>query len=360
MAHIKAQSYPRVCHTFFIMAVEATSSPDPIQSFEPLSISPWKYQKQTPVEFDSSKHHHIERPAWKKQLEDLGYNNDTGISEIGVTAPFQMFSDEAIRLMRRDILSKPVQENCIFASPRSPYMIRGYAPRYSKFIYDAWMHPKTLEAISRAANLDLVPVFDYEIGHVNIQLGDKGLNGISDLSEFPEPPLPPVEKSAEEEKCEKPVFKWHYDDEPFVAVLMLSDMDTAKGGETAVRCGDGSVQVVPGPNLGKIVVMQGSALFHVALRAHNSRERITMVTSFRPRNPMIKDMTRMTLTHESSDMAIMGKQWLQYRLETLAKRCALMSDKFSKTFSEEEVKNFCSDEIQWLEATYYEVFRNSL
>lgn len=342
------------------MAVEVATRPDIIPPFEPESSSRWKYQKQTSVEFDPSKHHFIEAPSWRKKLSDLGYNNDAGISDVGVTAPFHLFSDEAIRLMRRDILSEPVQENCIFASPRSPYMIRGYAPRYSKFIYDAWMHPKTIETVSRAANIDLVPVFDYEIGHVNIQLSDKGIGGVSDLSEIPAPPLPPTENDIEQEKDENPVFKWHYDDEPFVAVLMLSDMSTAKGGETAVKCADGSIEVVPGPNLGKVVIMQGSALYHVALRAHNSRERITMVTSFRPRDPMIRDMTRMTLTHESSDMTIMGRQWLQYRLETLAKRSNVMSEKFSGHFTEEEVKAFCLSQIHWLESTYYEVFRKPL
>ena len=44
------------------------------------------------------------------------------------------------------------------------------APEASRFVYDFWMSPEVLAAVSQAAGEDLVPVFDYELGHTNIQV----------------------------------------------------------------------------------------------------------------------------------------------------------------------------------------------
>ena len=40
--------------------------------------------------------------------------------------------------------------------------------RHAPFVYEAWRDPKTLEILSEVAGVDLVPVMDYEIGHVNL------------------------------------------------------------------------------------------------------------------------------------------------------------------------------------------------
>lgn len=48
--------------------------------------------------------------------------------------------------------------------------LRGMAPEASRFLYDLWTSPAVLAAVSDAAGEDLVPVFDYEIGHTNIQV----------------------------------------------------------------------------------------------------------------------------------------------------------------------------------------------
>jgi hypothetical protein len=37
-------------------------------------------------------------------------------------------------------------------------------------VYDAWKHPQTLALVSQIAGVDLVPVMDYEIGHINISV----------------------------------------------------------------------------------------------------------------------------------------------------------------------------------------------
>ena len=44
------------------------------------------------------------------------------------------------------------------------------APHAARFVHDFWTSPAVLAAVSEAAGEDLVPVFDYELGHTNIQV----------------------------------------------------------------------------------------------------------------------------------------------------------------------------------------------
>lgn len=77
--------------------------------------------------------------------------------------------------MRADILSPPVikgySSHSGLAGPHC--QLRGMAPKAAKFVYDFWTHPETLAAVSAAAGEDLVPVFNYELGHVNVGLSSQ-------------------------------------------------------------------------------------------------------------------------------------------------------------------------------------------
>src|ERR1700731_1987420 len=42
--------------------------------------------------------------------------------------------------------------------------------RHAKFVAEGWKSQQILEIISRIAGIDLVPVIDYEIGHINISI----------------------------------------------------------------------------------------------------------------------------------------------------------------------------------------------
>ncbi len=99
--------------------------------------------------------------------------------------------------------------------------------RYGKFIFEAWKHPQTLDIISKIAGVCLVPVMDYEIGHVNMSV--------------------PGDKQRYEEN-EEAIVGWHRDSYPFVCVLMMSDTTGMIGGETALRTGTGEIKKVRGPS----------------------------------------------------------------------------------------------------------------
>lgn len=71
---------------------------------------------------------------------------------------------------------------------------------------------------------------------------------------------------------------------------------------------------------GCAVVMQGRYITHQALRALGAQERITMVTSFRPRSPFLPDDSVLTTTRGISDLSQLYYEFSRYRLEMLEER----------------------------------------
>lgn len=189
----------------------------------------------------------FEEPKHIHTMEELGFSAGKGVSPVAVSDPFPLFSEEAINIMRSEVLDPEVLEKYSYTSDIAPRQIRGYAPkyvyshqliwqqwlrneRYGKFIFEAWKHPATLAIISKIAGVDLVPVMDYEIGHVNLSmLGDKEDHKVSDGGGA--------------------IVGWHRDSYPFVCVLMMSDTTGMVGGETAIRTGTGEIRKVRGPSM---------------------------------------------------------------------------------------------------------------
>lgn len=67
-------------------------------------------------------------------------------------------------------------------------------------------------------------------------------------------------------------------------------------------------------------MLQGRYIEHQALRALGQTERITMVTSFRPRNSSLPDDTVLTTVRPISDLSELYFQFSEYRLEILEER----------------------------------------
>lgn len=66
--------------------------------------------------------------------------------------------------------------------------------------------------------------------------------------------------------------------------------------------------------------MQGRYIPHAALAAHGGRERIAMVTSFRPRDPHAKDDSFLGGVRRISHVPTVYQQYAEYRLENLEER----------------------------------------
>lgn len=198
--------------------------------------------------------------------------------------------------------------------------------------------------MSEVAGVDLVPVIDYEIGHVNISVCEEG------------------EKDNKDNMgCKKAVVGWHRDSYPFVCVLMLSDARGMVGGETGVRTGTGEVLKVRGPDMGSAVVLQGRYVEHVALPGYGCLERITMVTSFRPKDPELVDDSQLLTVRPVSDLDEIYYQWTEYRLELMEERCRRLvrmirkRKKVGRKFDVVGLKDNLEEMVRYMEKTSEEL-----
>ncbi|EXK79447.1 hypothetical protein FOQG_15965 [Fusarium oxysporum f. sp. raphani 54005] len=239
-------------------------------------------------DFDPAIHLAFQPPTRRHTFQDLGLPQPENAPDLCVTEPFQLFSEEGVRMLRREMLSKPILDKYLRSWDRAPAYIAGHE-KTARFTLQAWQHPATQAAIDRAAGFGLRLLRrEADLGLVNIQLGPEGLPGVYKLTETPSAPLSPQEmqKSSYDDI---PIDAWHKDQVPVVCVVMLSDTSSMQGGETAIRTGDGSIVKVKSPTVGGAVIMQGGCTEHAALRATNVPERLSMVSSYAFADPNLDD-----------------------------------------------------------------------
>jgi hypothetical protein len=272
------------------------------------------------ADFDPAKHSAFKNPPEILTIEDIGFSNNVGISPVAVTQPSQLFTPEAIRIMRAEIANPEVVKNHTFSSNIAANQLRGYARDHAPFTYAAWNHPETMAIVSKPAAIDLVPWGDYEIAHVNLstkteEQAKAELNFVRQHKR-----VHPDEGIHMGPKEDDAIVSWHTDAYPFVCVLMLSDCTGMIGGETALRTANGDVIKARGPTEGNAVILRGRYITHQALRALGARERITAVTSWRPRSPFIKDDIELRTVRPVSDLNELYYDFAEYRLEILKQR----------------------------------------
>ncbi|RBQ78839.1 hypothetical protein FVER14953_13526 [Fusarium verticillioides] len=256
----------------------ATISPPSLTALDDLGLP----------DFDPAIHLAFQPPTRRHTFQDLGLPQPENAPDLCVTEPFQLFSEEGVRMLRREMLSKPILDKYLRSWDRAPAYIAGHE-KTAKFTLQAWQHPATQAAIDHAAGFGLRLLRrEADLGLVNIQLGPEGLPGVYKLTEVPSAPLSPQEmqKSSYDDI---PIDAWHKDQVPVVCVVMLSDTSSMQGGETAIRTGDGSIVKVKSPRVGGAVIMQGGCTEHAALRATNVPERLSMVSSYAFADPNLDD-----------------------------------------------------------------------
>ncbi|KIW19122.1 hypothetical protein PV08_03414 [Exophiala spinifera] len=264
--------------------------------------------KTVKTAFDPAVHLDFRAPEKVIAMKDIGLEGQ-GISPVAVTEPFPLFTTKAIEQFRAEIFSQPVLDHCQVSSSFASNMIRAYAADYGPFAYSVWHHPEVLAIVSKVAGVDLVVGMDIDVGHINIATNEDTGNDAA--------PAAAVEKETADEA---PAFGWHYDSYPFVVVTMLSDCTDMKGGETALRTASGDTMKVRGATMGTAVILQGRYIEHQALKAWGGRERISMVTSFRPKSPFCKDETSLAGLRGITDLNLLYHQYAEYRLQVLETR----------------------------------------
>ena len=88
---------------------------------------------------------------------------------------------------------------------------------------------------------------------------------------------------------------------------------------------------------GCATVLQGRYITHTAAPAANMPERVTIVTSFRPRDPTLLDETTNMNIRNKSHLTELYYQWATYRLDVLAQRAQIAADALRKRY-EDNVK----------------------
>lgn len=79
------------------------------------------------VPFDAETHLAYTPPSKTYSMKELGYSEGAGISPVGVSEPFPLFSTGAIQQMRAEILSDDVWTQYQFNSDLAQCQLRGFA-----------------------------------------------------------------------------------------------------------------------------------------------------------------------------------------------------------------------------------------
>lgn len=101
----------------------------PTPSFKPIIDNLAAKRKLANVKFDPDQHLTFEEPESIVLMTDIGYSEKTGISPVAVSAPFRLFSTEAIQKFRDEALSDDALSNCSTSSNIAACHVRGFVPK---------------------------------------------------------------------------------------------------------------------------------------------------------------------------------------------------------------------------------------
>lgn len=112
---------------------------------------------------------------------------------------------------------------------------------------------------------------------------------------------------------------------------------------------------------GTAVILQGRYIEHQALKALGGRERISMVTSFRPKSPFLKDESVLTGVRGISNISELYTQYTLYRMEMLEARCRARikleqeREIAKRPFNTADARRFLTEQKEFLEAMLVEL-----
>ncbi|KAE8443763.1 hypothetical protein EG329_001357 [Mollisiaceae sp. DMI_Dod_QoI] len=342
------------------MTEEQTVSPSLMmqEHYEPVSIPP----------FDPAIHLDFTPPTKRHSFTSLNLPKPATAPDTCFTEPFQLFSDEGVRMIRRDLLRKEVLDKHLRAWERAPGYIGG-AEETMKWITSMWHHPTVTQYVSEAFGLPLKLLGRRgEVGYVNVQLGPEGRAGIYKLGEVPSPPLSSPEVTQEMQDDASMVDSWHKDSTQIVIVVMLSDCSTMVGGETAIRPSHpnpGPILKARGAKAGSAVMMQGCHTPHAALRSWNSPERISMVTSYGFVDPDLDDSgsSLRSISPGDHDWEGVRGHFLEWKLARLREKVSRMEETVKERrklegtehMSREELEGWVREQVSFLKQMSWEL-----
>lgn len=287
------------------------------------------------IQFDVKKHLYLNDFPKKHTLESLGFLGINGFSNFAASEPFRLLTPEAITLANEILNNDIIQKNCLYSSNIAPMVLREVC-NYSLFFNDMWNSSELISFISQISEIPLKPhPMKLERAHINIQ----------------SPNLENYDKNI-------PIFGWHVDSQPFVCIVMLSDMpnDGGIGGETYIKTLDGIIKL-QFPEAGYAYLLQGSIVSHCAMPAQNYNRK-TMITSFIPDDVLTYgDNTNLELSKTYSNINTLGYDYFQYRLNEVSEKAKKLANN-QKDYTEFSIHNNVNNInllINYLEKTKNEI-----
>ncbi|KAF7555186.1 hypothetical protein G7Z17_g2374 [Cylindrodendrum hubeiense] len=327
-----------------------------------------KIEQELPIPpFDPAIHLNYQPPPARRSFTELGLPIPKGCPDICFTEPFQLFSEEGVRMIRREIFRKSFLDKYMRSWDRAPCLISGH--HHSKqdgiFMKQACYHPVTQAAINSAFGCALqLQTGENDMGYINVQIGAEGIDGVYNMTEIPSKPLSASEAAPTSKYDNDMIDSWHKDQTPLVLVVMLSDTSTMVGGETAIKMGDGSIMKARGASIGGAVLMAGGYLEHAALRANNCSERLSFVNSYSYADPNADDTatTLKSVNFGFDNIANVKNVIMEQKLRRLRDRCDLALSaiqerrQINQPPTREEVEEWVKDQVQLLKHTSWEMF----
>ncbi|KAH0030048.1 hypothetical protein KCU78_g3175, partial [Aureobasidium melanogenum] len=297
-------------------------------------------------------------------LADLKLEPRDFSTPIAATAPFQLLSEEGVLAYRRALFAPDVLDECAVSPYLNTLIVRDAAKK-SKFLHDFWNHPDTLRILSGLMQAPLVPIFKIEEGFVSVQT--KSSQDIEEMKKEVsiEPDHRLVELSEEERNADPlkfgSIIPWHFDSYPYACIIMLSHTDGMVGGETFIKCGDGTVTKVEGPKYGCAYIIQGGILEHLASRGKGVKERIASVVSFRANVEGFYDISFTTNTRPMTNTPDLHREWAEYRLNVMKKEIEATLEKVKNDqISTEDFHVFAKRQVNYMQQTYRQMVPRSL
>ncbi|KAG9592058.1 hypothetical protein KCU97_g6688, partial [Aureobasidium melanogenum] len=314
--------------------------------------------------FDPKVHLDYSPPKKVYPLADLKLEPREFSTPIAATAPFQLLNEEGVLAYRRALFAPGVLDECAVSPYLNTLIVRDAAKK-SKFLHDFWNHPETLRILSGLMQAPLVPIFKIEEGFVSVQT--KSSKNVEEMKKEVsiEPDHRLIELSEEEKNADPlksgSIIPWHFDSYPYACIIMLSHTDGMVGGETFIKCGDGSITKVEGPKYGCAYIIQGGILEHLASRAKGVKERIASVASFRANVDGFYDISFTTNTRPMTNTRDLHREWAEYRLHVLKKEIEATLEKVrNNEISTEDFHVFGKRQVNYMQQTYRQMVPRSL
>ncbi|KAH0351790.1 hypothetical protein KCU83_g4017, partial [Aureobasidium melanogenum] len=314
--------------------------------------------------FDPKIHLDYSPPKKVYPLADLKLEPREFSTPIAATAPFQLLSKEGVLAYRRALFAPDVLDECAVSPYLNTLIVRDAAKK-SKFLHDFWNHPETLRILSGLMQAPLVPIFKIEEGFVSVQT--KSSRNIEEMKkEVSIEPDHRLTELSEHDRNADPfksgsIIPWHFDSYPYACIIMLSHTDGMVGGETFIKCGDGTITKVEGPKYGCAYIIQGGILEHLASRAKGVKERIASVASFRANVDGFYDISFTTNTRPMTNTQDLHREWAAYRLNFLKKEIEATLEKVKNNqISTEDFHVFGKRQVSYMQQTYRQMVPRGL